>query len=247
MKNIVFGIHTLFSILENNYKIIDKVFINNNYFFNKRLKILFQELKENNIPINIVKRKYLDKISKNSLHQGIIAQIKPFKYKKEDDLKYILLNKQKKHFFLILDSITDPHNFGAILRNANAAGVQAVIIPKNRSAGLDSVARKVSSGAAENIPIIKVTNLSRTIKLLKLNNIFVIGSSKNSKNNLFTTKLSNSIAVVIGSEHKGLRKLTSKNCDLIIHIPMFGKISSLNASVASGIILFEIVRQRINL
>lgn len=245
MKKIIFGINTVNTTIECHSNKIDCIFILDDYTKNNRLNIIFNKIIKKKINFKLINKQYLNKKTQNSSHQGIAAKINFSSYK-EDTLKKII-KENKNKFFLILDSITDTHNLGACLRSANAAGIQAVIIPKNRSAKLNATVSKIACGAAESLTIITVTNLSRTLNFLKLNNIYVLGTSQNAKSFLFTSKINFcSIAVVVGSEDKGIRFLTSKYCDNVIKIPMFGNISSLNVSVATGIILFEILRQRIN-
>ncbi|MFI4853263.1 MAG: 23S rRNA (guanosine(2251)-2'-O)-methyltransferase RlmB [Candidatus Makana argininalis] len=243
MFKIIYGIHTINEVYKINPDILICV-----YLFKKnnssRLKKLLIKIYKKGIKIKLNNNKFiLNKINKK-LHQGIFALIKNIKQNNENDLLNIL-KKRKKNIILVLDGIKDPHNLGACLRSAEAAGVNIVIIPKNRSSPINSTVEKVSSGSIYNLKIIKVINISRTLILLKKNNIYIIGSVINSKNNIFNIKISGSLALVVGSEDKGLRKLTKKNCDILVSIPMLGFISSLNVSVATGILLFEIIRKRI--
>lgn len=186
----------------------------------------------------------MDCKTNNAAHQGIIGHIKKNQKCQEKNLTHLL--QKKSAFFLLLDNITDPHNLGSCLRNADAAGVDAVIIPKHNSAPLNSFARKISCGASENIPLIKVTNLCKTLKILKENHIWIVGTTT-CKNDpiLYKGELSKgAIALIVGSEEKGMRQSTKKYCNELITIPMLGTIPALNVSVASGICLFEIVRRR---
>ncbi|AKC32527.1 23S rRNA (guanosine(2251)-2'-O)-methyltransferase RlmB [Candidatus Pantoea carbekii] len=155
-----------------------------------------------------------------------------------------LLESITNPLLLILDCITDPHNLGACLRCADAAGVHAVIVPKDRSAPINATVKKVSCGAADNVPFIRVTNLARTMRLLLAHNIWIIGTTEKASSTLYQSKLIGSIALVIGSESKGIRRLTREHCNQLISIPMLGKVSCLNVSVATGICLFEAIRQR---
>ncbi|MFI4847344.1 MAG: 23S rRNA (guanosine(2251)-2'-O)-methyltransferase RlmB [Candidatus Makana argininalis] len=243
MFEIIYGINTINEVFKINPKILVCIYLfkkNNNI----RLKKLIKKLCTKGIKIKLNNNKFfLNKVYKKS-HQGIIALIKNKKKYNEHDL-FKIIKKKKNILILILDCIKDPRNLGACLRCAEAAGVNVVIIPKNRSSPINSTVKKVSSGSIYNLKIIKVINISRTIVLLKKLKILVIGSIINSNNNIFKTKLSGSLALVVGSEDKGLRNLTKKYCDILISIPMLGSISSLNVSVATGIILFEIIRQRV--
>jgi 23S rRNA (guanosine2251-2'-O)-methyltransferase len=150
-------------------------------------------------------------------------------------------------FFLILDGVEDPHNLGACLRVADCMGVDAVIVPKDRAVGLNATVRKVASGAAESVPLIVVTNLARTIRALKEVNVLIVGTAEDGDHSLYNSNLKGSIAIVLGSEGDGLRRLTKEVCDTLIKIPMLGVVESLNVSVAAGICLSEVRRQRINL
>ena len=163
----------------------------------------------------------------------------------ENDLDAILTVKQNP-LLLVLDGVTDPHNLGACLRSAEAAGVDAVIVPKDKSAQLTSIARKVACGAAERVPLIRVTNLSRSLRDLQQNyNIWVVGTAGEAAETIYQTKLTGPLALVMGAEGEGMRRLTREHCDQLISIPMVGSVSSLNVSVATGVCLFEIVRQRL--
>jgi 23S rRNA (guanosine2251-2'-O)-methyltransferase len=180
----------------------------------------------------------------NGRHQGVIARVidTPIPYK---DIHDILESDLKEPpFFLILDGVEDPHNLGACLRVADAMGVHAVIAPKDRAVGLNATVRKVASGAAETVPFIAVTNLARTIRELKEAGVFVVGTTMDAPSTLLNIKLDGPIAIVLGSEGDGIRRLTAETCDALVTIPMFGSVESLNVSVASGICLYEARRQR---
>ena len=161
----------------------------------------------------------------------------------EADLDAVL-NKQSEPFLLVLDGVTDPHNIGACLRTADAAGVHAVIVPKDKSAGLTATARKVACGAAESVPLIQVTNLSRTLKHLQDKGVWVIGTAGEAEQLIYQVDLKGPTALVMGAEGKGMRRLTREHCDQLVKLPMAGAVSSLNVSVATGVCLYEIVRQR---
>ena len=163
----------------------------------------------------------------------------------EHDLYELLPNLSGKPLILILDSITDPHNFGACLRSAEAAGVNAVIFPKDRSSGINETVRHTACGAAESLFLVEVTNLARVMKKLKELGVWLMGTSDKAIKNMYDMDFTDSTAIVMGSEGNGLRRLTSENCDFLIRIPMAGQVESLNVSVATGVILFEAVRQRL--
>jgi 23S rRNA (guanosine2251-2'-O)-methyltransferase len=238
----IFGIQPVRMLLQHDPSRFKKVFVSEDRK-DTRLTNLVSSIKSSKITIELVSRRWLDTHSQNNTHQGVLAYIKSQYIYQEVDLPDIL-RKTLNPFLLVLDNITDPHNLGACLRSAEAAGVSAVVIPKDRSAKLDTAARKVSCGAAEIIPIVRVTNLSRTLVFLQHQGIQVIGTDSESHNILYNSKMIGPIALVLGSEDKGMRRLTRLCCDKLVSIPNVGITESLNVSVAAGICLFEIVRQR---
>ena len=243
MNEIIFGIHLIQDLLNRDPKRLQTIFFLKERN-DRRFKKIITESNMQGIITKSVNRQWLNKYVKNSVHQGIVAIINSKnQVYKENDIT-TMLSTLKNPLFLILDGITDPYNLGACLRTADAANVNAVIIPKDRSASLNPTVKKAASGAAENIPIIRVTNLSRTLLLFKKHDISIIGTTEKSQHTLYKSILTNSMALVIGSEYQGMRRLTREYCDKLISIPMLGSVSSLNVSVAAGICLFEIVRQR---
>nr|QXF14421.1 23S rRNA (guanosine-2'-O-)-methyltransferase RlmB [uncultured bacterium] len=210
----------------------------------ERLQDLLAKAKDWGVSVQFMQRKALDEKSKGEQHQGIIARIKGAKQLTDNDLEPILNNLNVPPFLLILDGVTDPHNLGACLRSAEAAGVHAVIIPKDNSASLTPVVRKVACGAAESIPLIHVTNLARAMRGLQEKGIWIYGTAGETTQSLYDCKLDGGIALAMGAEGKGLRRLTREHCDQLVKLPMAGTVSSLNVSVATGICLFEVVRQR---
>jgi 23S rRNA (guanosine2251-2'-O)-methyltransferase len=177
-------------------------------------------------------------------HQGVIAFCQSTESYSEDDLQALLEGLDVPPFLLILDGVQDPHNLGACFRSADAAGVHAIIAPKDKSVGLTAVVSKVASGAAEAVPFVQVTNLARTLEILKEMGIWVYGAAGEAEQTLYQADLRGPIAIVLGSEGEGLRRLTRERCDVLLKIPMHGSVSSLNVSVATGIFLFEALRQR---
>jgi len=213
-----------------------------------RLMPIINLARKYKIPMQLVHRKVLDEKSAGEQHQGVIARVKPGKTFTENDLEDILQqanNQGNAPFLLILDGVTDPHNLGACLRNADAAGVQAIIVPKDKAARLTPTVRKVAVGAAETVPLVQVTNLARTMKQLQDMGVWIIGTAGETDTSLYDVKLDGPMALVMGAEGKGMRRLTREHCDQLVKLPMAGSVSSLNVSVATGICLFEIVRQRI--
>jgi len=243
MSEIIYGIHAVKALLEREPQRFIEVFILKGRE-DKRLIPLIQEIEANGVAVQVANRQWLDSKSEGGVHQGIIARIKEGKQFHENDLPD-LLERTDAPFLLILDGVTDPHNLGACLRSAEAAGVHAVIVPKDRSALLNATAKKVASGAAETMPLIRVTNLARTLRYLQEQNVWVVGTAGEADHTLYQSKLTGSIAIVMGAEGEGMRRLTREHCDELISIPMAGTVSSLNVSVATGVCLFEAVRQRI--
>lgn len=244
MSEQIYGIHAVSAFLENAPERLIEVFVLKGRE-DKRVLPLLNKLQRLGIAIQQVNRQTLDNKSQGEVHQGIMARVLPQKELNEHDLERILSQKQAP-LLLILDGVTDPHNLGACLRTADAAGVDAVIVPKDKSAQLTSIARKVACGAAEVIPLIRVTNLARTMRdLQERHNIWIVGTAGEATSSIYDAKLTGSIALVMGAEGDGMRRLTREHCDQLISIPMAGSVSSLNVSVATGVCLFEIVRQKL--
>lgn len=189
-------------------------------------------------------KRQMDLMAGTENHQGVIAIVPPFEYCSVEDILEVAEKKQEKPFILILDRIEDTHNLGAIIRTAEAAGVHGIIIPKRRAAAVNSTVAKVSCGATEHMKIARVNNISDTIKKLKYNGIWIIGTSLDTEDYYFNQDLNDSIAIVIGNEQNGISDLVQKNCDFLVKIPMIGNIQSLNASVSAGIIIYETLKQR---
>ncbi|MFD3155597.1 23S rRNA (guanosine(2251)-2'-O)-methyltransferase RlmB [Haloimpatiens sp. FM7330] len=201
--------------------------------------------KKNKIVIKEVDKRKLDQISETGSHQGIIAVVTPYKYCEVSDILAYAEEKGEKPFIIILDELEDPHNFGSIIRTAEVCGVHGIIIPKRRNVGVTPTVYKSSAGAVEHVKIAKVTNINNTIEELKTNGIWVYGADMYGEDYCFNTDFSSAVALVIGSEGRGMSRLTKEKCDVLVKIPMTGKINSLNASVAGGIIMYEILKQRI--
>lgn len=191
-----------------------------------------------------VSRQELDRLSDGGVHQGVLVLCDPILSKDEGFLDQLLDGLEAAPFLLILDGVTDPHNLGACLRTADAAGVQAVIAPKDKSAPLNSTVSKVACGAAEVVPYVQVTNLARTLQMLQQRGIWITGTAGEAEQMVYDANLTGPMALIMGAEGKGMRRLTRENCDHLVKIPMSGEVSSLNVSVAAGVCLFEAVRQR---
>lgn len=199
--------------------------------------------KEKGVVVQEVVKQKLDDMSQTKNHQGVIAIVSEHEYAEVDDIINMAAEKGEKPFIIILDNITDPHNLGAIIRTAECAGAHGVIIPKRRSVGLTAVVGKTSAGAIEYMPVARVTNISRTIEDLKKQGVWVVCADMGGDDH-FDASLDGAIALVIGSEGEGVSRLVKEKCDFTVSIPMYGKISSLNASVAAALLMYEVVRQR---
>ncbi len=209
-----------------------------------RLAALLAMAESTGIPVERVARERLDSLAGLTSHQGVVAELAPAPPRGEAELEACLDALAKPPLLLILDGVQDPHNLGACLRTADAAGVDAVIVPKDRSAGLTAVVRKVASGAAEVVPLFQVTNLARCLRALRDRGIWLYGAAGEAEQSLYRTDLTGPLGLVLGSEGKGLRRLTREHCDALVRIPLFGSVASLNVSVAAGVLLFEARRQR---
>jgi len=238
----IFGLHSVNAFLERNPQDVLELFVLKDRE-DQRMTPLIQQARKLGISVQFCQRKTLDEKVEGAQHQGVVAKARLSDAGDEHDLKR-LLDTQSQPFLLILDGITDPHNLGAILRSADAAGVHAVIAPKDRAAKLTAVVRKVACGAAEAVPFIAVTNLARTIRELKDAGVWVLGAAGETETTIYQASLKGPLAIAMGAEGDGLRRLTKELCDGLVKIPMFGAVSSLNVSVATGICLYEAVRQR---
>lgn len=198
---------------------------------------------DKNIIIQEVNKKKLDQISDGSVHQGVAALVAPYTYSSINDILEKAKKSNKPPFILILDSIEDPHNLGAIVRTAECGGVHGIIIPKRRSAHVTQTVYKSSAGAVEHMSIAKVNNISDTIDELKQKGLWIYGADVDGEDYYFNTELRGPIALVIGSEGKGISRLVKEKCDFLLKIPMFGEITSLNASNAASVLIYEVVRQ----
>ena len=222
---------------------INKIFVANGEKNGSINKILAMA-KEKRVIVTEVNRRKLDEMASSDNHQGVIAIVPPYEYCDIDDILECAKNKNEDPFILILDGIEDPHNLGAIIRTAETAGVHGIIIPKRRACGVNSTVTKVAAGAVEHMNIDRVNNINEAIRYLKENDVWVCGTDMDTNKYYYNQDLTGSLAIVIGSEGYGMSKLVKENCDFLVKIPMKGKITSLNASVSAGIVMYESVRQR---
>jgi 23S rRNA (guanosine2251-2'-O)-methyltransferase len=200
--------------------------------------------RERRVPVESRSRDELDRVVRGATHQGVLLEVGPFPYADPETVVAEALRGPKPGFLLVLDGIQDPQNLGAIVRSAEAAGVDGCVIPRDRAAGVGSAAVRASAGATEHLPIAQVTNLAAFLELIKSRGLWVVGTDATGGHDLFTTDLSDPLALVVGGEERGLRHLTKLRCDLIVQIPSHGKVASLNASAAAAVCLFEAARQR---
>ena len=224
---------------------INKIFVSSGEKNGSINKILAMA-KEKRIIVAEVNRKKLEEMSTSDNHQGVIAIVPPYEYCDIDDILQCAKDRKEDPFILILDGIEDPHNLGAIIRTAETARIHGVIIPKRRAAGVNSTVAKVAAGAVEHMKIARVNNINEAIRYLKENDVWICGTDMDTKTYHYEQDLTGPLAIVIGSEGFGMGKLVKENCDYIVKIPMKGKITSLNASVSAGIVVYEAIRQRDN-
>lgn len=225
-------------------KAIDKIYIAPDLI--KKLKDITTLAREQGVVVVECDRKKLDFMSVTKSHQGVVAQPSAREYQSVEEILQIAKDREEKPFIVVCDGITDPHNLGAIIRSAESAGAHGVIIPKRRAVGLTAVVAKSSAGALEHIAVAKVSNIAQTLENLKENGVWIFGADANADKNLYDADFLGATAIVIGAEGDGISKIVRKTCDFIVNIPMCGKINSLNASVACGVLLYEAVRQRHN-
>lgn len=201
--------------------------------------------KQNKVIVTEVDRNKLDTYSETKHHQGVIAFVSPVEYKDVDYILDVAKEREEDPFILIADEIEDPHNLGALIRSAEIAGCHGVIIPKRRAVAVTEIVSKVSVGATEYMPIARVNNINETIRELKEKGVWIVGTDGSANTLYYDQDLTGPIAIVVGSEGRGMNKLTMKSCDFLVKIPMMGKITSLNASVSGGIVMFEALKQRL--
>jgi 23S rRNA (guanosine2251-2'-O)-methyltransferase len=203
-----------------------------------------QAAKEAGVPVQFVDRRRLDQTVPGVNHQGVAAQAAALEYADVDDIFAAAERKGEPPLLILLDEIEDPHNLGSILRTADSAGAHGVIIPRRRSVGLTATVAKTSAGAVAYVPVARVANLAQTIDMLKERGVWVAGADASAEQDVYASDLTGPIALVIGNENRGLGRLIREKCDFLVKLPMLGRIQSLNASVAAGVLLYEIVRQR---
>lgn len=241
-KNLVYGFHAIETLLKTRAQDVEKLLVCERR--NRRTGDIVQQAESLGIPVERASRADLDRRSANANHQGLLAWVSPRAVHNEAFLKDLVLAEGSGIFLLVLDEIQDPHNLGACLRSADGAGVSAVLSPRRKCAGLTPAVRKVASGAAETVPLVQVGNLARMLRWLAEQDLRIIGLCGDGEASLYDTVLTGPLALVLGGEGKGLRRLTRDHCTALAALPMRGAIESLNVSVAAGICLYEALRQR---
>jgi len=244
-SEITCGIHAVRHALKNAAANVLEMWVMDNKKPAKGISEILELAKSMRVSVQFVANKTLDKLTHQANHQGVAIRRKVTSVDGKIDLASVLeIDDGTKGLFLVLDGVQDPHNLGACLRTADAVGVRAVILPKDRAVGLNETVRKVACGAAENTPVIHVTNLSRALNEMQEAGVWVIGTADEAENTIYEEDLTSPIALVMGSEGQGLRQNTRKHCDKLVNIPMAGVVESLNVSVAAGVCLYEARRQR---
>jgi len=243
-RDLIYGLHAVAAVLQRDPARLLEIQVVEGARKQERLAQILDEARAAGITVRNATRDTLDELVKEGAHQGIIAWQKPARPYNEHDLDELLTGLNVPPLLLILDGVQDPHNLGACLRTADAAGAHAVIAPRDRAVGLTPIVRKVASGAAESIAFIQVTNLARTLRDLKDKGVWLVGADGEAEKEIYGADLCGPIAIVMGAEGQGLRRLTREHCDFLVRIPLAGTVESLNVSVAAGICLFEAVRQR---
>ena len=239
----VYGVHAVSALLASRFRRTKVLYINQERV-DKRVQDLLSVAQQHHIPVERLSTQKMNQRFADVVHQGIVANADKLPEYAENALDELLALSREPCLILIIDGITDPHNLGAWLRSADAAGVDFVIIPKDKNVGITPAVSKVACGAAESVPLIRVTNLSRVMEKLKQNGVWIYGAAGEATTSLYNLDCKTSMALVMGAEDKGMRHLTRERCDGLFALPMLGTVSSLNVSVATGICLYEVVRQR---
>ncbi len=238
----IYGLHAVEALLRHHPKRVKQVWLAEGRD-DPRVQTLIQLAEQSRIRVGQCERRELDAWVEG-VHQGVVADVSPSQVWGDAMLEELLDRTEGAPLLLVLDGVTDPHNLGACLRTADAAGALAVIIPKDKSATLNATVRKVACGAAEVIPLVAVTNLARTLEKLQQRGLWIVGTAGEAEQEIYDQDLRGPIVLVMGAEGKGMRRLTREHCDFLVRLPMAGSVSSLNVSVATGVCLFEALRQR---
>ncbi len=238
----VYGVHAVEALLRHHPRRVKQLWLAEGRQ-DPRVQTLVELARQARVSTGTRDRRELDEWAEG-VHQGVVAEVSPSQVWGENMLEELLERAEGPPLLLVLDGVTDPHNLGACLRTADAAGVLAVIVPKDKSATLNATVRKVACGAAEVIPLVAVTNLARTLEKLQQRGLWIVGTAGEADQDIYALDMSGPTVLIMGAEGKGMRRLTREHCDYLARLPMSGSVSSLNVSVATGVCLFEAVRQR---
>ena len=242
-EHFVYGLHAVSAVLANPHRTIYKIFISQERG-DKRLQDIINKAQKATITLETLSAQKMNQRIADYNHQGIVAQASALPEYNEGHLLPLLEASKNPALILILDGVTDPHNLGACLRSADATGVDFVVIPKDKSASITPVVSKVACGAAESVPLVRVTNLARAMDTLKEQGVWIYGAAGEATASIYQTECTGSMAIAMGAEGEGLRRLTREHCDGLFSLPMIGTVESLNVSVATGVSLYEVLRQR---
>ncbi|MDI1352475.1 MAG: 23S rRNA (guanosine(2251)-2'-O)-methyltransferase RlmB [bacterium] len=242
-EQFVYGVHAVAALLNNPHRVINRLFVSQDRI-DKRLQDILDKAAQLQLTIEPLSMQKMNQRFADFTHQGVVASANSLPDYSEPDLVALIDACKKPGLILILDGVTDPHNLGACLRSADATGVHFVMIPKDKSASITPVVSKVACGAAESVPLVRVTNLVRAMEVLKEQGVWIYGAAGEASSSLYQMDCKGTIAIAMGAEGEGLRRLTREHCDGLFSLPMLGAVESLNVSVATGVALYEVVRQR---
>lgn len=242
-EEVVYGLHAVRALLEKRPQAVRRLIVQANRG-DRRATEIVELARAKGIAVETRSPQELDKLAGGGVHQGAVARVEPSQPIDEDELYTRIETAAGPPLVLVLDGVQDPHNLGACLRTADAAGVTAVIVPRDRATGLTPVVRKVAAGAAETVAFAQVTNLARTLRDLKERGLWIVGTDGEAEQLHHAASLTGPLAVVLGAEGTGMRRLTREHCDFVVRLPMLGAVESLNVSVATGVVLYEVLRQR---
>jgi 23S rRNA (guanosine2251-2'-O)-methyltransferase len=242
-EHFVYGVHAVSALLANPHRLTKKLFVSQERM-DKRIQELLDKATQAHISIEKLSNTQMNQRFAEFTHQGIVASASALPDYNESHLLPLLESSKTPSLILILDGVTDPHNLGACLRTADATGVDFVVIPKDKSASITPVVSKVACGAAESVPLVRVTNLVRSMEILKEQGVWIYGAAGEADSSLYQIDCTGTLAIVMGAEGEGIRRLTREHCDGLFSLPMLGSVDSLNVSVATGVSLYEVLRQR---
>ncbi|CAM2844197.1 23S rRNA (guanosine(2251)-2'-O)-methyltransferase RlmB [Legionella worsleiensis] len=242
-EQLVYGVHAVSALFANPRRVVNTLFVSQDRI-DRRVQDVLDKAEQAKVRIEKLSAQKMNQRFAEFTHQGLVASVRPLPEYNESDLVSLLETCKKPGLVLILDGITDPHNLGACLRSADATGVDFVVIPKDKSASITPVVSKVACGAAESVPLVRVTNLARAMDILKEEGVWIYGAAGEAESSLYQIDCTGTVAIALGAEGEGLRRLTREHCDGLFSLPMAGTVDSLNVSVATGVSLYEVIRQR---